>query len=303
MNPRFLALIFLNFLFFSITPAIAGPVKEGNDTSPGENNGTVFVKVTVSDSQNRYVTELKKEHFRIFEDGVEQEIVHISQEAEPISAGYILDISKSMWRSKFPGNTETATLNLTETGNPQDELFLIMFNQATKLVRDLRQQPLHLMEDTMLRPEGNTALFDAIYLGLSHIRSGIHDSKALILITDGEDNSSQYSAKEVLEFVKESNVQIHAIGEAREFGEGSAFIENITKLSGGRAFFPTGFKDLNYYIDLVFRTMRNQYTIEYRPTNQARDGKWHRIKVKLDSPEKLPKLKVQTREGYYAPSN
>ena len=291
------------FLFFSLMPGFPDTTKERQTSPPGDVIGPVFLKVSVVDPVNRFITGLKKEHFKIFEDGVEQEIVHLTQEPSPVSAGYILDISKSMWKRRFPGNNGTVTLNLLETGNPQDELLLIIFNQRTKLVRDLRQEPLSPVDDTVLRAEGNTALYDAIYLGLSHIRGGIHDSKALILFTDGEDNSSRHSASEVLEFIKKSNIQIYAIGEAREGGKGPAFIRKTVSLSGGRAFFPTDLDTLNYYIDLVFRSVRYQYTIEYRPTNQARNGKWRRIKVTLDPPEKLPILKANTREGYYAPSN
>ncbi len=265
---------------------------------------TVFVKVAVTDTNNRYVTGLGKEHFKVFEDNVEQEILHFEQKAAPISVGIIFDVSGSMKTNANIKKAKNAVAQFLESGNPNDEYLLITFNDQTKLVRDFSQEVSTLQNDVVFqKPSGDTALYDAVYMGLSYVSEGTNEKKALILITDGEDNSSRYSPSEVREFAKESDVQIYAIGELGEFGYGMTVIEKIVSLTGGRAFFPNNFSELDYYIDLIHAELRNQYVLGYQPANQAHDGKWRRIKVKLDAPRGLPKLKINAREGYYAPKD
>jgi Ca-activated chloride channel family protein len=265
---------------------------------------TVFVKVAVSDPLNRYVTGLEKEHFRIFEDKIEQEITHFDQQSAPISVGIIFDISGSMKDNANIKKAKSAIAKFLEFGNLEDEYLLITFNQKTKLVRDFSQQDSTLQNDIIFqKPGGNTSLYDAVYMGLSYVMEGENEKKALILITDGQDNSSRYSSKEVREFAKESSVQIYSIGQLGELGYGMAIIRELVNITGGRAFFPNNFNELDYYIDLIHAELRNQYILGYRPTNQNHDGKWRRIKVQLDAPRGLPDLKVRAREGYYAPTH
>ncbi|MEJ2110508.1 MAG: VWA domain-containing protein [Acidobacteriota bacterium] len=264
---------------------------------------TVLVEVSVSDPLNRYVTGLEKEHFKIFEDKIEQEIVHFDQESAPISVGIIFDVSGSMKENANIKKAKGAIARFLEYGKTEDEYLLITFNQSTKLVRDFSQKASTLQNDIVFqKPGGNTSLYDAVYMGLSYVMEGKNEKKALILITDGEDNSSRYSPKEVREFAKESSVQIYSIGQIGNLGYGMPVIRDIVGITGGRAFFPGNFNELDYYIDLIHAELRNQYVLGYRPTNQAHDGKWRRIQVKLDAPEGLPKLKVHAREGYYAPN-
>jgi Ca-activated chloride channel family protein len=265
---------------------------------------TVFAKVAVSDPLNRYVTGLEKEHFRVFEDNIEQEIIHFDQQSAPISVGIIFDISGSMKDNANIKKAKNAIAKFLEFGNPEDEYLLITFNQKTKLVRDFSQQVSTLQNDIVFqKPGGNTSLYDAVYMGLSYVMEGINEKKALILITDGQDNSSRYSSKEVREFAKESSVQIYSIGQLGELGYGMSIIRELVNITGGRAFFPNNFNELDYYIDLIHAELRNQYVLGYRPTNQNHDGKWRRIKVQLDAPKGLPDLKVRAREGYYAPTH
>lgn len=263
---------------------------------------TVFVNVSVSDPLNRYVTGLSKENFSVFEDKVEQEIVHFEQESAPISVGIVFDISGSMKENANIKKAKSAIARFLDFGRPEDEYLLITFNQSTKLVRDFSQKASTLQNDIVFqKPGGNTSLYDAVYMGLSYVMEGSNEKKALILITDGEDNSSRYSAREIREFAKESDVQIYSIGQLGNMGYGMPIIRDIVGITGGRAFFPNNFNELDYYIDLIHAELRNQYVLGYRPSNQAHDGKWRRIQVKLDAPEGLPKLKVHAREGYYAP--
>ena len=265
---------------------------------------TVFVKVSVSDSLNRYITGLDQEFFRIYENNVEQDIIFFNQQAAPISIGIIFDISGSMKENANIKKAKAAIAQFLEYGEPGDEYLLVTFNQKTNLVRDFGQKVSTLQNDVVFqKPGGNTSLYDAVYMGLSYVMEGVNEKKALILITDGEDNSSRYSPREVREFAKESSVQIYSIGHLGELGYGRTILREIVDITGGRAYFPTNFNDLDHYIDLIHTELRNQYVLGYQPTNQDRDGKWRHIKVKLNAPKDFPKLKVRAREGYYAPKH
>ena len=262
----------------------------------------VYVPIAVSDSLGRNVTGLKKEHFRIFEDKVEQTITHFSQEEAPISVGIIFDVSASMKDNDNIRKARSAITRFMQSMNPEDEAFLITFNEKANLTQRFTDQ-IGTLRSTLaqLKPSGSTAIYDAVYMGLDQIRRGKNEKKALVLITDGEDNSSRYSSVELREFAKESNVQVYGIGQQGVLGYGFGEIQNIVSLTGGRAFFPNSFNDLDYYIDLIHSELRSQYLVGYSPTNNVHDGKWRRITVRLDAPPGLPKLAVRSREGYYAP--
>ena len=261
---------------------------------------TVFLKISVTDPLNRYVTGLEKEHFKVFEDKVEQSVSHFTQETAPISVGILFDISGSMKDNIHTARNSVA--RFFQSGNPDDEFFLVTFNQKTSLVQAFTSQSSSIQNEiSFSQPGGRTALYDAVYLGLDNIKTAKNEKKALILITDGEDNSSRYSASEIREFAKESDVQIYAIGEEGKLGYGRSEIQNIVGLTGGRAFFPNNFNELDYYIDLIHAELRNQYVVGYVPTNKNHDGKWRKVKIKLDPPEGLPKLILHAKEGYYAP--
>ncbi len=265
---------------------------------------TVFVKASVTDPLNRYVTGLEKEHFKVYEDKVEQSINYFAQESAPVSVGIIFDVSGSMKDNNNIQKAKNAIARFLESGNPDDEYCLITFNERTSLVQNFTHRGANIRSEiAMKQAGGRTAVYDAVYMGLDQIKSAKNDKKALILITDGEDNSSRYSIAEVREFAKESDVQIYAVGEEGQLGYGRSLIQGIVGLTGGRAFFPNNFNELDYYIDLIHAELRNQYVLGYSPTNKAHDGKWRRIQVKLDPPAGLPKLIVHAKEGYYAAKN
>jgi Ca-activated chloride channel family protein len=265
---------------------------------------TVFLKVSVTDPLNRCVTGLEKEHFKVYEDKVEQSIVSFTQEPAPVSVGLILDVSGSMKDNNNIQKAKSAIVRFLENGNRDDEYALITFNERTTLVQNFTHQSSTIRNEIALKQAGGrTALFDAVYMGLDQVKAAKNEKKALILITDGEDNTSRYTISEVREFAKESDVQIYAIGEQGNLGYGRGLLENIVGLTGGRAFFPDNFNTLDYYIDLIHAELRNQYVLGYNPTNKTHDGAWRKIQVKLDPPEGLPKLIVHTKEGYYAAKN
>jgi Ca-activated chloride channel family protein len=262
----------------------------------------VVVRVTVTDPLNRYVIGLELDHFRLFENKVEQEIVHFSNDRSPVSVGIILDISGSMGDNILSARSSVA--HFLEEGEPEDEFFLVTFNDRTAVRKDFTASDSTIQNEiSVTNPKGRTALYDAIYLGLEKIKDGQNEKKALIVITDGEDNRSRYTFSEVKDFAKESDVQIYVIGEKGELGYGRGIIAEITRLTGGRPFFPNNFKQLDYFVDLIHTELRNQYVVGYTPSEKTSDGKWRKIKVRLDPPEGLPKLNVRAKEGYFAPRN
>jgi len=265
---------------------------------------SVFVRVSVIDPLNRFVTGLEIEHFEVFEDKVQQSISYFNRELTPISVGIIFDVSTSMKDNNNIRKAKNAISRFLQSGPPEDEYFLITFNDGVKLAHDFTSQSASIQNEVAFqKPGGSTALYDAVYRGLDEVTRGTNDKKALILITDGEDNSSRYSHSEVRDFVKESDVQIYAIGEQGKLGYGRNRIRGIVSLTGGRSFFPTTFNELDYYIDLIHSELRHQYILGYEPTNKIHDGKYRRLKIKLDAPQGLPKLSVYAKEGYYAPKN
>lgn len=263
---------------------------------------TAFVKVSVTDPMNRYVTGLEKEHFKVYEDNIEQSIQYFSQEAAPISVGIIFDVSASMKEDNNIRKAKNAISRFLQSGNPADEYFLVTFNHKTNLAQTFTDQSSSLQNEAAFQKAGGTtALYDAVYMGLDQIKRASREKKALIVISDGEDNSSRYSSAEIREFAKEIDVQVYAIGHIGPQGTGSGELQRIVSMTGGRAFFPNNFNELDYYIDLIHAELRSQYVLGYSPTNKAHDGKWRRIRVKLDAPQGLPKLILHAREGYYAP--
>jgi Ca-activated chloride channel homolog len=266
---------------------------------------TVYVKVSVADPLNRYVTGLEKENFKIYEDNVEQSVAHFSQKSAPISIGLIFDISGSM---RFAGNFrigKTWLLHFLQSSleirNPLDEYSLITFNKTINLVKAFADNTGDVQSELALqKPGGWTALFDAVYRGLDHLKQGRNEKKALIVISDGEDNRSRYTFADVRELSKECDVQIYGIGLSGPESNGSGNIRGLVGLSGGRVFF-SGLGDLGYYFDLIHAELRSQYLLGYVPSNRARNGQWRQIKIKVDAPKGLPKLSIKAKSGYYAP--
>ena len=306
MRTKFLVLVSLLWVLLGITVQAAGEDKRGILDKPLFRVGvdTVFVKVAVTDPLNRYVVGLERGNFKVFEEKVEQDIALFTQQTAPISAGILCDVSGSMKSNNNINAARSAIARFMQSANPEDEYFLITFNQSVTLAKDFTSDPAAIESGISFKqPGGRTALYDAVYRGLEEMRKARHEKKALILVTDGEDNSSRYTAQEVKEFARESDVQFYCVGEEGRLGYGRAEIQNIAGMTGGRAFFPGSFNELDYYIDLIHAELRNQYVLGYVPTNKTHDGKWRRIQVKLEAPQGLPRLLVHAKEGYYAPRN
>ena len=300
MDRSFFPSSFLISLLF-LTP-LSVVAKDNPDLPPRFRVGvdTVVVRVTVTDPLNRYVLGLETEHFKLYDQKIEQQLTHFSNDNSPVSVGIILDMSGSM--SHHILSARKSVIRFLEQGEVEDEYFLITFNQQTSLVQDFTRKSKNIQgEMSITSAKGRTALYDAIYLGLEIIRKAQNEKKALIIITDGEDNSSRYTFSEVKDYVKESDVQIYVIGERGELGYGRGIIAEIVRLTGGRAFFPNNFKQLDYFCDLIHTELRNQYVLGYTPSDRNFKGKWRKIKVRLDPPDGMPRLKIRAKEGYLEP--
>jgi Ca-activated chloride channel homolog len=267
----------------------------------------VLVPVTVTDPMNRLVTGLDKENFLVFEGKEQQEVRHFSAEDAPISLGVIFDMSGSM-SSKIERARE-AVGEFFKTANPQDEFFLVTFADKPEEVSDFTQSVDDLQGKLVFTvPKGRTALLDAIYLGVSKMREAKYPKKALLIISDGGDNHSRYTEGEIKSLVKEADVMIYSIGiydhyfQTEEERLGPALLSDVSDLSGGRSFTIDNPNDLADVATKIGIELRNQYVLGYRPKNPGHDGKWHKIKVKLQPPKGLPPLHVYARTGYYASS-
>ncbi len=267
----------------------------------------VLVPVTITDPMNRLVTGLDKENFQLFEGNSAQEIRTFSSEDAPVSLGVIFDSSGSM-TSKMD-RAKDAVIEFFKTANPQDEFFMITFNDEPEEVTDFTNSVDDIQNKLVFTvPRKRTALLDAIYMGISKMRQAKYPKKALLIISDGGDNHSRYTENEIRALVKEADVMIYAIGiydryaSAVEERLGPQLLSDITELTGGRAFTIDNPNDLGDVATKIGVELRNQYVLGYRPTKVVRDGKWRKIKVKLLPPKGLPPLKVYARTGYYAPA-
>ena len=267
----------------------------------------VLVPVTVTDPMNRLVTGLDKDNFQVFEGKQAQEIKSFSGEDAPVSIGVLFDTSGSM--STKIERAREAVVEFFKAANPQDEFFMIAFDDKPAELSELTSSLEDIQSKLLFAvPRGRTALLDSIYLGISKMRQAKYQKKALLIISDGGDNHSRYSESEVRSVVKEADVLIYAIGiydhyfPTEEEQLGPALLSEITELTGGRTFTMDNPNDLADVATKIGIELRNQYVLGYRPANTPRDGKWHKIKVKLLPPKGLPTLRVYARTGYYSPA-
>lgn len=271
------------------------------------NVNLVLVPVTVTDPMNRLVTGLDKENFNIFEGNKYEDIKTFSSEDEPITVGVIFDMSGSM--SNKLEKSKQAVIEFFKTANPEDEFFLIAFNDRPELISDFTSS-IEDIQGKLVYPvaKGRTALLDAIYFGMNKMRNAKYQKKALLIVSDGGDNRSRYTDHEVKSMVKEADVMIYSVGlfdynpSTAEERSGPYLLSEISDATGGRLFRIDDVSELADTAAKIGIELRNQYVIGYRPSNAAHDGKWRKIKVKLNPPKGLPQLIVHAKTGYYAPT-
>ena len=289
-------------------PALVGP--DALKARPGSlirmNVDMVLVPVTVTDPMNRLVTGLEQEDFKIFENNGEQHIKSFASEDAPVSIGIIFDLSGSM-TSKLIRARESI-LQFIKTANPQDEFFVIGFNDRPELIEDFTSSVDEIQERlATVRSGHRTALLDAIYYGVAKMKDARHERKALLVVSDGGDNRSRYTEGEVKAQVRESDVEIYSMGifdpyaATPEERTGPLLLNELCEETGGRMFRVDDVSEMSDIAEKISTELRNQYVIGYTPKEVRRDGKWRKVKVKLNPPQGLPPLTVHARTGYYAP--
>jgi len=292
----------------NVPPAVEG--KTGLNARAGErfrvNVNLVLIPLTVTDPMDRLVTGLEKDNFFVYEDNHLQTITSFSTEDAPVSIGIIFDMSGSMADKII--RARDSILEFMKTSNPQDEYFVIGFNDRPELIEDFTSSTDKIEARLANVKAGHrTALLDAIYYGLDLMKQAKYPRKALLVVSDGGDNRSRYTEGEVRSEVREAGVQIYSIGifdpEAATTEErlGPLLLNDISDETGGRLFKVDDLSEMGDVAAKISAELRNEYVLGYAPTDAKHDGKWRKVKVKLVPPPGLPALTVHARNGYYAP--
>src|SRR5215475_10884851 len=295
-------------------PATGQTPKTGTEVDEKQriitNTDLITFNVTVTDIYGRFVSGLSKNAFSIVDDKRPQEITFFSDDDAPVSVGVIFDVSGSMGGDKVHRSRD-ALAHFIQTSHDRDEYFLIAFNSRAQLLMDRTRDGNAVLDKlTFVQTKNNTALYDACYLGVERVQRGTHPKRALLLISDGQDNNSRYTFNELRRVLKESDVVLYAIGilGGSDVGsalgmEGQGILDELAGVSGGKAFYPRSAAEMDDIFEQIALELRHQYSIGYRPPNFVSDGKWHHIKVKVNPPRGLPRLFVRSKEGYYAIAN
>lgn len=270
----------------------------------------VTLTLTVTDLYGRYVSGLSKNAFTITDNNQEQEISFFSDSDAPVSLGILFDISGSMSGEKI-AKARKALSRFIITSHPNDEYFLIAFNNRAQLLLDRsRDGDAVLKKLTLVEPKFNTALYDAVYLGVERVTRGVHQKRAMLIISDGQDNASRYNFGEVRRLMKESDVVTYTIGimDGRDANsmlgmQGQAFLDELSSVTGGKSFYPQSDVEMDEIFERIALELRHQYSIGYTPKDFEPNGKWRKVKVKVKPPRGLPRLTVRAREGYFATPN
>jgi VWFA-related protein len=293
-------------------PPGAAPQNQGQDQYKIKSQvSLVVLHATVLNDRSVFVPGLKEENFRVLEDKAEQKLSVFKQEDVPVSFGLVVDNSGSM-RDKRP-QVNAAALTFVKTSNPQDEGFVVNFNDDYYLdtehdfTSDLDEMKTALER---IDARGSTALYDAVIGSLDHLKKGARDKKVILVVTDGEDNASRHSLANAVEQAQRNDALIYAVGlfsdddikhnrSAMKKARGA--LSELANATGGLAFFPEDASDTEAICTQIAHDIRNQYTLAYYPTNAARDGSFRAVQVQVTPPKGSGKLSVRTRTGYYAP--
>lgn len=271
------------------------------------NTDLVTLTVTVTDPYGRYVSGLNRNAFTILDQKQPQEITYFSDADAPVSVGVIFDVSGSMSGDKVKRARE-ALSKFIQTSHDSDEYFLVGFNSKAQLLLDkTRDGDAVLDKLTFIDTKGQTALYDAVYLGVNKVQRSQHSKRALIVISDGQDNNSRFTFDNVRRLLKESDVTVYGVGilSGSDAGsslgmEGQGVLDEMCGVSGGKAFFPRTATEMDDIFEQIALELRHQYSIGYKPKNFVSDGKWRRVKVTVARTRGLPRLFVRSKEGYYA---
>jgi Ca-activated chloride channel family protein len=263
----------------------------------------VSLNVSVVDREGRSLSALTKADFQIFDDGVRQEISYFGRSDAPASIGIVFDVSGSMTQSRMAQARE-ALARFVETTHPDDEFFLISCGARPAVLLDhAREGESLLRRVAQTTPRGNTALFDSVALALEKVGQGRHPKRAIVVISDGEDNHSRLTSDKLRRRLQEVAIPVWTVlvGSPRVGSNGGAIMDNLAAVSGGRAYFPRNPDKMSEAFEQIALELRNLYSIGYTPSSLVADGRWHKVKVQLTPSIAARRAVVRTREGYYAP--
>jgi VWFA-related protein len=299
----------------SAKPQTPSGEKKGREYTINVDVNLVVLHATVLDKKGRMVNDLGAQDFRVYEDGALQKVSVFSHADIPVTMGIVIDDSGSM-REKRQG-VNAAALTFVKTSNPQDQVFVVNFNDVYYL--DTPGDFASNIEDLKtaldkIDSRGGTALYDAVYASLDHVKLGNRDKKVLLVITDGEDNASRYSFEELLRYAQKSNAVIYTIGLLGSEEPGGLFkihggsahraakiLDKIAEATGGQSYFPKSLDEVSDTCEQIAHDIRNQYTLAYSPSNASKDGTYRNVRVEAFAPSSHTKLQVRTRPGYFAP--
>ena len=269
----------------------------------------VLIPAHVTTASGASITTLNKSNFRLFEDGVEQEITFFAQDDAPLSVGLVFDSSGSM-QNKIRRSAEAAQKFFTTAGS-DDEFFLVEFNERPKLTVPFTSDSQQIYKRiARTRPFGRTSLLDAIHLAMEQMTHARNLRKAIVILSDGGDNRSRYTEAEVRNAMLESDVQLYAMGIfnqedphklTQEEQNGPRLLDELAEQTGGRNYPVDRIDDLASISERISRELRSEYVLGYSPSNKTRDGKYRAVTVKLDAPEEPGDLRLYFRHGYQSP--
>lgn len=261
----------------------------------------VSFTISVTDKKGEQIPGLKRDDFKVYENNVQQEISHFSDADRPTSVGVVFDLSGSMDGERIRKATE-ALSRFIHTTHPDDEYSLVGFNDQAELLMDsVRDGEALLTRVSSFLPRGNTALYDAVALGLKQVSRGQWQKRALIVISDGDDNRSRMTARQVRRMAEESGVIIYSII-IKDFGPRPIYrlpLEEISIVTGGKGFFPGNGEEMSEAFEQISLELRRLYSVGYTPSDFKTDGKWRKLKVDVNTPE-MKRIVIRHRKGYYA---
>jgi Ca-activated chloride channel family protein len=267
----------------------------------------VVLHTSVVDKSDKFVDDLRQENFRVFEDKAEQKLSIFRNEDVPVSMGLVIDNSGSMKEKRARVNE--AALTLVQASNPQDEAFVVNFNDDfyLDLDKDFTSSIPELKEALeRIDSRGSTALYDALIGSLDHLKKASKDKRVLLVVTDGEDNTSRNTLEKTVKELQKTSTVVYTIGLLSQESKTSAkrakkALQEIAAASGGLAFFPENVGEVHTICEQVAHDIRHQYTLAYYPSNAAQDGTFRTVRVDVIPPRGRGKLVARTRNGYYAP--
>ena len=271
----------------------------------------VVIPVTVTDPSNRFVLNLERNRFSVFEDGVQQHVSQFADEDAPLSIGLLVDVSGSMGQKLSV--SKAAVSEFLKTMNPQDEAFLVEFSDHADLTLGFTHDANAIVNKmNSVQSGGLTALLDAVHLSLEQMKHAKNPRKAMLILSDGGDNNSRFSSTDIEQVVREADVQIYSMGVfepvlfpslSAAVVSGPALLAEISEQTGGRVFPARSVSALPAIARRIGVELRNVYILAYAPSNRSRDGSFRKVEVKLNAPNELSKLKSRWRTGYYAPKD